>query len=193
MAKRRNIIWPVSVVAAVAFVATLSIGLVLGSLRSGTGVADRGAIVGSIEYTVRDANGVVKEHKAIHNTILSGLLNDARARLGIDGTTIGNSDLYNNIQAVGSDLSGTTPTNLQLSSNLDANPASGTAATATESGNYTVTKTFTASGASTIEELQLTKGAAANGTAETPGAWQNVSITLASGDTLAVTWTIDID
>ena len=36
--------------------------------------------------------------------------------------------------------------------------------------------------ASTIERIQLSKGAVTSGTAETPGAWQNVSITLASGE-----------
>ena len=53
--------------------------------------------------------------------------------------------------------------------------------------------TFTATGAATIEELQLTSGAAVDTTVEAAGAWQNVSITLADTDTLTVTWTVDID
>ncbi len=157
-------------------------------------LGESAGIKGEISYLVKDSSGVIKEQRSIHNTTLTALKNDARARLGVDGTFtgLGNNDLYDNIQAVGSDLSGATPTNAQLSTNLDANPADGTN-TAGGNGVYTTVKTFTASGAATIEELQLTKGSATNGTAEAPGAWQNTSITLASGDTLQITWTITIN
>lgn len=155
-------------------------------------LGESASIKGEIAYVVRDPAGAVKEQRSIHNTTLAALKNDARARLGVDASGLGVNDLYDNIQAVGSDISGATPTDPQLTANLDANPADGTS-TAGGSGVYTTVKTFTASGTATIEELQLTKGAAVNGTAEAPGAWQNTSITLASGDTLQVTWTITIN
>lgn len=162
--------------------------------KSAASISESAGITGNISYILKDASGNVKEQNSIHNTTLAALKNDARARLGVDGTFTGltNADLYDNIQAVASDLSGATPTNPQLTTNLDANPADSTN-TAGGAGVYTAVKTFTASGAATIEELQLTKGAAANGTAEAPGAWQNTSITLASGDTLQITWTITIN
>jgi hypothetical protein len=168
-------------------------GFYLGLSRENSGVTDRGTVAGLIEYTVRDASGNIKMSRLIHNTTMAALLNDARARLGVDGTTLAsnNSDLYDNIQACSAATSGASCT---LSSALDANPADGTNTSETESGNYKVVKTFTASGASTIAELQLTRGAATSGTAETNiGAFQGVSITLANGDTLQITWTIDID
>lgn len=186
----------------VAMVAMAMVGLwQLGYSQGGAGsvATDVGRIRGLIEYEVRDASGRVKEHRVIHNATLAALLNDARTRLGVDGafTGLGNNDLYDNIQAVSSDLSGATPTNAQLTTSIGSNPVDGTNATASigadVSGNYTVITTFTATGAATIEELQLTKGAATSGAAEAPGAWQNVAITLANGDTLQVTWTIDID
>ena len=114
----------------------------------------------------------------------------------MDGTLAGltdNTGLFDNIQALGVVRSGVpSGGNPDLSANLDANPADGTNA-AGATGIYTVTKTFTASGASTIAELNLTRGAAVNGTLETTvGAWQAVTITLANTDTLQVTWTITV-
>jgi hypothetical protein len=176
----------------------LADGWLLGQ-RGGTPPAsDTLGIKGWVEYTVRDAQGDIRFQSARHNTKLTAFLNDARDRLGgADGslTGLGNTDLYDNIQACSADASGGACT---LSSNLTANPADGTQSTLAgdgDGGNYQTVVTFTASGgSSTIEELQLTKGAATNGVADTGrGAWQNVSITLASGDTLQVTWTIDID
>ena len=71
----------------------------------------------------------------------------------------------------------------------------GTTNNLAESGNYTVTTTFTAAGASTINELELSKNLVLS-TAPAVGdigAVQAVTLVLAGGDTLLITWTIDID
>lgn len=157
------------------------------------GAVETAKIIGLIEFTVFDSNGNLKEHRIIHNATLTGFKNAARERLGIDGSLTGtsNTDLYDNIQLCSNDVSGDSST-CTLSANLDANPADGTN-TSGATGVYSTVKTFTASGASTIEEMQLTRGAATNSTKDTNvGAWQNVSITLANTDTLQVTWTVTI-
>ena len=165
------------------------------SLRASSGELGANAwIKANLEYTVRDASGAIKDYKFIHNTTLAALKDAARDRLGVvDLSALTTAHLYDNIQALLSDKSGIPTANGDLSINLTSlNPVDGVN-TAGGTGIYTVTNTFTASGASTIEELNLTRGAGTNGTFEsTVGAWQNVSITLASGDTLAVTWTITV-
>ncbi len=160
---------------------------------SPSGTEESARIIGLIEFTILDANGNLKEHRIIHNTTLAGFKNSARDRLGVDGslTSVSNTDLYDNIQLCSNDVSGDAST-CTLSANLDANPADG-ANTSGGTGVYSTVKTFTASGASTIEEMQLTRGSAVNATKDTNvGAWQNVSITLANTDTLQVTWTVTI-
>lgn len=185
-------IWQMALILSTLVAITLSIVLVWYSpFRDGDGGPENPRVVGIITYTVWDASGAVKTHQVIHNTTLALLLNDARDRIAVDGTTINNDALFDNIQLCSDNGSGAACT---LSTNLDANPADGTNTALGESGNYQTVKTFTASGASTIEEMQLTRGTATNGVMETTrGAWQNVSITLASSDTLQVTWTVDID
>ena len=162
----------------------------------GTGV--RLGISGKIEYVVRDASGNIKQQMIIHNTSTSTILDAARDRLGgADGTLSGLSDdtgLFDNVQLVNTDLSGSAPSQAQLSEpdNLNENnPLDGTQSDGA-TGVYQTVAAFTASGAVVIEELQLTSGAGADDTPETPGAFQNVSITLASGDSLTITWTVTI-
>jgi len=162
----------------------------------GAGASDIGRISGMIEWTQRDASGNVLAQQTIHNTTTTLLKNHIRTLLGTAGGPAGvtsDADLYDNIQLLTANDTNreVTPANADLSANLDANPADGTNADGTV-GRYTTVVTFTASGASTIEELQLTKGAATSGTAETIGAHQDVSITLANTDTLQVTWTVTI-
>lgn len=165
--------------------------------NQGESATDGGTIAGYIEYTVRDASGNVKAHKLARNTTTDTLKNAARARLGVDGTTLAaaNADLFDNIQACSANATGgactlVTHTLLQVSG-ANANPADGTN-TAGGTGVYTTVVAWTATGALTIEELQLTSGAVTSGTAQTAGAFQDVSITLANTDTLTVTWTITI-
>jgi hypothetical protein len=141
----------------------------------GAGVSDSGRISGVISWTQWDANGNVIGRQIIHNTTTTLLKDHLRTLLGTAGGPAGitgDADLYDNIQLLTADDADreTTPANGDLSANLDANPADGTNADGA-SGVYTTVVTFTASGASTIEELQLTKGAATSGTAETIGAF----------------------
>lgn len=163
----------------------------------GAGASDIGRVSGVIEWTQRDASGNVLSHQTIHNTTTTLLKNHIRTLLGTAGGPAGvttDADLYDNIQLLtANDVNReVTPIAGDLSANLTANPADGTNADGA-TGVYTTVVTFTATGASTIEELQLTKGAATSGTPETIGAYQDVSITLASTDTLEVTWTVTIN
>ncbi len=190
---------PIKIGLPLALIVALVAALVLfafGSAGGGSGFTDGSRISGTIEYTVRDAFGAIKAHKIIHNTTTTLYLNAIRDVLGAAGgpaaiTT--DADLYDNIQVLTADDANreVTPADGDLSINLDANPKDGTN-TSPGAGQYETVVTFTASAASTIEELQLTKGSATSGTAETIGAFQNVSITLANLDTLQVTWTITV-
>lgn len=132
MSKMHRLVLALSLLSAI--VLALAGGYYLGGFQDRGGLRDTGTVVGNIEYTVWDSSGILKEHVAIHNTTLDGLLNDTRARLGIDGTTLTNNDLYNNIQAVKTDKSGATPANGDLSGNLDANPGNGTAPPSLKAG-----------------------------------------------------------
>ena len=178
---------PISILAVLVAALALAYGPRPGG---GSGFTEQQRIAGVIEYSVWDAFGTIKTHKVIHNTTLALLLNDARDRIGIDGTTITNTDLFDNIQLCSNNASGGSCT---LTVNIGTNPADGTNTALGESGNYHTVNTFTATGAATIEEMQLTRGTTGSGENTNRGAWQDVSITLASGDTLQVTWTVDID
>ncbi len=164
----------------------------------GVSPRDGGRIFGSIEYTVRDVSGNLKESKLIHNATLDLLLNDARTRLG-DATalTLGAGTAYDDIALLSTNASGAEGTLIATARFDVGNPQSGTYTALGESGNYSVAQTFVVqSGADiTVEEVQLAKGTTA-GTAPTTskiGAWQNVGITLSAGDSLTITWTVDID
>lgn len=170
--------------------------LSLGGGGSAAGVNDNGTIRGSIEWTQRDSMGNVIETVSIKNTTLDLIKNDARARLGVDGTTAptGNDDLYDNISLCSNDASGAQCTLATVANITETNPQDGTGATG-GTGVFTVAVTFTATGAVTAEELQLSKGSVSDGTPATTsqiGAWQNVSITLGNGDTLTITWTVTV-
>ena len=164
---------------------------------TGSEFADGGRIKGVVEWVQRDATDVVLNQSLSGNTTMDLIKDDARARLGVSGTTAPTSDtdLYDNITLCGTDDSGGLCSTISDVSNItENNPQSGTGATGA-TGVYTVALTFTASGAVTIEELQLSKGAVVDGTPPSTaniGAFQNVSVTLANGDTLTVTWTITV-
>ena len=154
------------------------------------------AIVGQIAYIVRDSSGNIKENIVIPNTTVALFKNDARARLGVAGTTAPTSDddLYDNISLCGADASGGLCGTFTAANVTENNPQDGTGSTGGE-GVYSVVVTFNATGAVTIEELQLSKGSVTNGTAPSTsqiGAYQNVSITLANGDSIQITWTITV-
>ena len=181
-------------VVAVAALAVMAFLLMQGTAGSGGGIGESFGIKGIVSYEVRGADGVLKAFRTHPNATLDLFLNNTRDRLGKAGepaAVTGDDNLVDNIQACSGDVSGAACT---LAANLTANPIDGTNATLAETGNYETVATFTANGASTIEELQLSSGAVVNATAQTTrNAWQNVSITLAATDTLTVTWTIDID
>lgn len=161
-----------------------------------TGLNDGGSIKGVIEWTHRDAVGNIIKSVVINNTTVDLIKNDARARLGVAGTTepATDNDLYDNISLCSADVSGVQCTLSTVANITESNPQTGTG-TAGATGVYSVQVTFTATGAVTAEELQLSKGAVTDGTPATTaqiGAWQNVSLTLANGDTLTITWTITV-
>ncbi len=163
----------------------------------GAGASDSGRVSGVIAWTQRDAGGNVLAHQTIRNTTTNLLKDHIRTLLGTAGgpaAVTGDADLYDNIQLLTADDVNreVTPANGDLSLNLNANPADGTNADGA-TGVYTTVVTFTASATSTIQELQLTKGAAVSGTAEPIGAYQDVAINLANLDTLEVTWTVTIN
>ena len=163
----------------------------------GAGASDSGRVSGVIAWTQRDASGDVLAHQTIRNTTTSLLKDHIRTLLGTAGGPAGvatDADLYDNIQLLTADDVDreVTPANGDLSVNLNANPADGTNVDGA-TGVYTTVVTFTASATSTVQELQLTKGAAVSGTAETIGAFQDVAINLANLDTLEVTWTVTIN
>ena len=86
---------------------------------------------------------------------------------------------------------GTNPADTTPSPNVDAG---GGDTIGTFEAVNTFTCTATGDGAcTTIEEIQLAKGSAVDGTPDTQGAWQNVAVTLNDGDTIQITWTVDID
>ena len=184
---------PAGIGLAVLGIAALVLSMMLWSTMSNdqNGVGDLGKVKGVIEYTVRDASGAIKERVTINNNTTPVLLNAARDRLGVAVAGLTADNRFDNIQAANADLAGASAA-ANLSANLDANPNGTNAGAAGADGVYTATQTFTATGASTIEELQLTSGNATSGTSEAAGAFQDVNITLADTDTLTVTWTVTI-
>lgn len=164
----------------------------------------------NVNWTVRDAQGLVKAQGASHNYTARNLINAGRTRLSA-ATNVQAADIFANISlcSTGADTDGVAGdpitvaaandfvanTACVLSANLAANPQLADIANVAESGNYTATKLFTAAGAVTIRELELSKNLAAGAAPATAdiGAVHNVTIDLASGDTLQITWTVDID
>ena len=181
-----------AVLSLVVVLAAALVGVWRVGYTQGEGAFDGARISGLIEYSVRDASGAVKEQRVIHNTTADAFKNAARARLGVAGTTLGasNVDMYSSIRACNNAASSTLCTSTNLTSNVN-NPIDAAGA-AGGTGVYTATGTFTATGAAgPILTLQLTDRNATDGS-RSVGAHQTVNITLASGDTLQVTWTITI-
>ena len=127
-------------------------------------------LIGTLEYTVRDANGNVREHGVIHNTVNDPeALNEVFNR--ISGTASGGA--YDGIAALrvpvngGNDPSdGVLDTSITLNLDGDSvtvghqNPADGAVATdfGTEPGNGTVVVTFTAlANGVDVKQVVLTK------------------------------------
>ena len=162
-----------------------------------TGLTDTGKTTGTVEYWLTGADGVLKEHGILTNATTSNLLADAEDRLSAAGTTAA-TDIYTNISLCTTNpnsgaANGFTPTvTCTLSTVVGTNPVLGTITAG--AATYDVDTTFTATGATTILELQLSKNlVASTAPANTDlGAARDVSITLASADTLAITWTITI-
>ena len=166
-----------------------------GGGAAGGGLGDSARIRGMVELTHFDADGNVIYHRLEKNTTVDGLKTDAASRLGIS-STLADSDLYDFVLACSNNAGGSTCTISDLDSVDGAshdNPLDGSGATGSSPGEYDVVVTFTCTGTCIeIEELQLVKGAPTNNQPGTVGAHQNVDVVLSNGDTLLVTWTIDI-
>ena len=161
---------------------------------SENGLTDGGRIKGVVEWTHRDASGAVLGYSLLDNTILALIKDDSRDRLGVDATTLAAADFYDEIALCSNDAGGIACTLSTVANITENNPQEG-AGVAGSTGVFSVALTFTATGAVTIEELQLVKGTNADGeipTASEIGAWQNVSVTLANTDTIQITWTVTI-
>ena len=168
---------------------------------------------GIVEYTVRDANGKVKAHGVIHNTINGEALNEIFNRI----TSVASGGAYDAIVALSVDAATDDPsdgvTGSSIADDLDGdtgvagnqNPADGTVTTdfGTETGNGTVAVTFTAvvNGVS-VKQVVLTKAAVDDtGQGQNPAivdadilAFQDVpDVTLNTNDTVQYTWTMDVD
>jgi len=174
-------------------------------------------LTGILEYTVRDANGNVKEHGIIQNTVndveainevfnritasASGGAYDGIAALSVAANGVGSDDPSDGIDAASITL------NLDgdSSTNGNQNPADGAVTTdfGTESGNGTVVVTFTAQADGLdIKQVVLTKadedntaqgGAAAIADADIFSYLYVADIVLNTNDTVQYTWTVDVD
>ena len=173
---------------------------------SGPGTGEKLGIRGFVEYVVYDADGNVKFESGRLNTTLDGFIDDAASLLSVAGTTTGAATLYDNIQLCSDNGSGLACTIVDLDedSGAENNPAAATISSSVDAGGgdtvgtYEGVKTFTCiatgdNACTTIEEIQLAKGTISDGVASTQGAYQNVSTTLNDGDTIQITWTVDID
>ena len=190
----------------------LAVVLALWALGWGGGggaMTEEASITGVIEYYVRDSNNAVTEHMVIHNTTLDGFVNAAANRLSV-AQTVAATDVYENLQLCDVNNTGDVCTTSQLIASIkDAaggaanNPAgaadtdvSGPGGVADGVGSYQVQDTFFCGSGdcAKILKLELTAGNGAAGTADaTLGAFQAVDVTLASGDSIQITWTVDID
>ena len=170
-------------------------------------------IKGTVEYTVRDAEGNVKEHGVIHNTINGEGLNEIYNRI----TSAASGGAFDAIVALSVDVITDDPSDgvagTSITDDLDGdsgiagdqNQADGTVTTdfGTETGNGTVAVTFTAQlNAVSVKQVVLTK-AAVDDTSQGPNptvvdadilAYQDVpDVTLNTNDTVQYTWTLDVD
>ena len=179
-------------------------------VQTGRTVASAG-ISGIIEYTVRDADGKLKEHGIIHNTVNAEALNETFNRIA--ATASGGA--FDGIAALSVATSTDNPADGVLSTSIellldgdggtggDQNPADGTVTTdfGSETGNGTVAVTFTATGAADVLQIVLTKateddttdGALAIVDADIFAYVDVPDISLTTNDTVTYTWTVDVD
>ena len=206
---------PMAIGAPVALAIALLVLLAMwawGGFGGGSSLAERTSLTGTLEYTVRDTDGIVKLHKVIPNTTTTGGLNAAASRLSV-AQTVAATDVFENLQLCDVNNTADVCTTAQLVGDIKvavagaANNPAGAADTAVTGpggvadgvGSYQVQDTFfcdTAGGGSCtkILKLELTAGNGTAGTADsTLAAFQAVDVTLADEDSIQVTWTIDID
>ncbi|MBI2171958.1 MAG: hypothetical protein HYU30_08085 [Chloroflexi bacterium] len=183
---------------ALVVVLALIAAMALWAFNPSGGAGENALIKTNVDWKVFGADGVLKSQGVGHNFTSSNFVNDARTRLSTV-TTVDAAALYSNISAcstasTGVTANGATPTAAcTLSSNIGTNPVLASV-TNTSQGVYTAVTTFTATDASTINELELSKTLAASTapTTATIGAVKLVTIVLAAADTLQVTWTITV-
>lgn len=175
--------------------------MVWGSGGAAGGLAATSMLRGTVEYTVFDANGNIKDHGIGHNAVAAAMLTSARNAMGrntdIDGGD--SDDLYDAIELCQSDgdaiITADICTTLSSAAALDeSNPQNGTGADVSTNA-YSVTLTFTASGAVTIEGFHLCGRNTQSDNTVCPaneiGAFQDTgTIVLANTDTIQVVWTI---
>ena len=213
-----------SVVAVLALVAVQSLGPGGETTQTAVQLGDEAAtsggdasevgIKGIIEWTVWDASGKVKTSGVIHNAVNDEAKNETFNRIAASAT----GGAYDGIAAlqvaVGTDDPANGTDADSLTDNIDGNvgectsyenPADGTVATdfGTETGNGTVTVTFTACNDSVdVMQIVLTKAAEFNNAAgggvaiadDDIFAYVDVpDIVLNTGDTVQYTWTVDVD
>ena len=154
----------------------------------------------NVEYTVFDASGAIKEHRAWHNATTVNLLNDARTRLST-ATTVTADGTYTGIALCNDNpnsalTNGGTATKCTLTTNLSTNNPINVVAASAGNGKYQVQQIFTASGAAgPIKEIQLVKNVTSDTQPAPPdiGAARGVNISLVASDTLQITWTVTIN
>jgi hypothetical protein len=193
-------------VAAVALMALAAVMAVQAGRNGGTvssSPSSAFSVQGWVSYVVRDANGNIKAMGAEHNTINAdpGLDNIWNAIVGNNTAT-----QFKRVSplsvAVGTDdpVDGVTGTNIltQTTNGVTSNNVDGTAAATTGDGIGTVTALFTGQGTGgSILQIVLHKDSdvsTGNIVEADLLAYQDVpDVTLAAGDTVTYTWTIDFD
>lgn len=165
-------------------------------------------IKGIIGYTVRDANGNVKDSGVIHNTVNAEALNEVFNRI-TESATGGAYDAIAALDTTEDPSDGVDSTSITTSldgdtgTTGDQNPADGSVSTdfGSETGNGTVVVTFTAGDSVTVAQIVLTKAAeddTSDGTVAIVDsdifAYVDVpDVSLAASDTVQYTWTVDVD
>ncbi len=168
-----------------------------GSANGAAGVDPR--ISANVEYTVVDALGNVKAHEFFHNATSDHILDDANDAISDSSFTVGSATVFTGI-AICSDepndgaANGFAPATCTLITAVtENNPVTAGAVNLGEQ-TYNVVQTFTATGAITIEELQLVKNPVDTTVPVVGniGAVRDVAVTLANTDTIQITWTVTI-
>ncbi|MDP2953668.1 MAG: hypothetical protein Q8O76_10170 [Chloroflexota bacterium] len=193
--KRVTIGLPLALLAAAA---VMALALYAFAFNGGAGIKDGVGIKGIIEWTVYDSAGNIKEQKLVHNT--DTLLGHTAAadRLFLEATNIdaGGNDAFAAIQL--NSVAGAAAAGTKLTT-VGTNPLNDTSVTCSDSGGTVrrcvIDAAFTATEGAAIVEIQLVKGAdgAAAAAAASIFAYQGVTITLASADSVTFTWTVNLD